>query len=393
MDMDIDSELAPGSSQSLKTPSPSTTSSSMPPPPAPMVKLPSSSGHPNPAASVSASAASSSPSSTPLGTVERPTLSAATAPPSILLLSLDKQPYFDDMYSHFLATIRAHAAIIEASSPDTALEYISLARNLVAIICTDAAISQPPLPSPLSIKSTTPMSTLQTTLVNYVKSGGTMIMGCMFSSFAKPEEFRGYMGREWGLGWRFGDYTREVYGLNPAVNERVRDTRWFQTVKGYSMKAVSLKGVQEQGRVYLHDGGESPVVLAPVGRGWLGWVGDVNAEEGTSELMVGMVGQLELRKYSLHGLNVYCVSYWIDPISAKFKDHALKGWDYSKRPSISSTVVTAFQNYQDVRLLNVIYQSEQSTRESMSYGGRTRKPLQPTWVIKDKGIANPAYEI
>lgn len=47
--------------------------------------------------------------------------------------------------------------------------------------------------------------------------------------------------------------------------------------------------------VQLHGGGppnkeETPVAAGKVGSGWLAWVGDVNAEKGTTEVTLGLLG-------------------------------------------------------------------------------------------------------
>jgi hypothetical protein len=48
-----------------------------------------------------------------------------TTSPRILLLSLDRQPFFDDMYERLIDTLVSKATIQRASKPTAALNYLS----------------------------------------------------------------------------------------------------------------------------------------------------------------------------------------------------------------------------------------------------------------------------
>jgi len=73
------------------------------------------------------------------------------------------------------------------------------------------------------------------------------------------------------------------------------------------MKAVSLKGVEERSKIYrpteasvtqshvfapeyVDDLSQAAVAYQKVGNGWLGYVGDVNSEEGSTAVIVAMCG-------------------------------------------------------------------------------------------------------
>jgi len=66
--------------------------------------------------------------------------------------------------------------------------------------------------------------------VEYVKSTGTVIFGCMLSNFARPLDFKIYLKKKWGLLWTSGDYKREVYQLNSSMHEGVREAKYRDTV-------------------------------------------------------------------------------------------------------------------------------------------------------------------
>lgn len=74
----------------------------------------------------------------------------------------------------------------------------------------------------------------------------------------------------------------------------------------YSLKAVFLKSVEPSAAVYLPtdesrteshvfppervDTKQTPVAFTRYGEGWLGYVGDVNTEEGSDEVILAMCG-------------------------------------------------------------------------------------------------------
>ncbi|EPS98306.1 hypothetical protein FOMPIDRAFT_34045, partial [Fomitopsis schrenkii] len=138
--------------------------------------------------------------------------------------------------------------------------------------------------------------------------GGRMIVG--FSEFLNHlplPQFEPFF-RFWNLRWAAGAYHRTTSALNPAgIPSPLRPNALFAA---YSMKAVHLRHVKAKHRVYVplapsciedqaSQPGEAitgallqecPAAWAPVGRGFVGFVGDVNAEEESTRLVLEMCG-------------------------------------------------------------------------------------------------------
>ncbi|KAJ7042021.1 hypothetical protein C8F04DRAFT_1230121 [Mycena alexandri] len=170
-----------------------------------------------------------------------------------------------------------HLAIDEIV--DTHGDILSRLRTLTNVTTVKVAHEAQPLPRPrVSEKQHAP---LLAQLVAYVKAGGTVVIGCAFSSFMSGTEMTAFFNKGWGLPWKMSAYHRTTFALNQQ-NPLAATTSALQ--KSYSMKA---------GHFFERCGGQGgavPVVFAEVGRGWLGYVGDVNSEKGSTEAIVAMFG-------------------------------------------------------------------------------------------------------
>ncbi|KAF5871365.1 putative u1biquitin-specific peptidase protein [Botrytis fragariae] len=204
---------------------------------------------------------------------------------SILLVSLGKEYWFDGMYVDVIAKLRSKTTVREVTDSISAMKHVRNAiQNYLAIIVTDAVFM---LPTYLAINRE---------LIEYVKSGGTVIFGFMIANLAEPPTFEKYFSSSgWGLNWKFGTYTRDTY----EVNSQAHLTKSCKaTLESYGMKALSLKNAKPEDRVYAGPGSarnQSPAIFAKYGRnetkqGYVGWLGDVNVEEGTTKLLLAMCG-------------------------------------------------------------------------------------------------------
>ena len=110
----------------------------------------------------------------------------------------------------------------------------------------------------------------------------------------------------WGLPWDLGSYHRTTFAVNPdGVPAPLDATTLFPTA---SMKALHVKGAREhavylptaESRVQSHVfapepitgdlADEGPAVFARVGEGYLGYVGDVNGDQGSTRIVIEMCG-------------------------------------------------------------------------------------------------------
>ena len=139
-------------------------------------------------------------------------------------------------------------------------------------------------------------------LVDYVVSGGTVVYTAQFSSFVRPTDLEFMFKDAWGLQWRASAYTRETVTSNRFVQGL--DVNLIE--KKYSMKALFLEGVALKDAVYLESATikklgkvksseerlgvtfKTPAAFAAIGRGRVGYIGDVNTEAGTTDLVCAM---------------------------------------------------------------------------------------------------------
>ena len=193
----------------------------------------------------------------------------------ILFLSLDHQAWSDDDYSYLIDAVTSKAKLVRAKMPETALKY--LANNTPrAIFVTDAAITKKKHAAVLRA------------VVSYVREqGGTLVLGATFSTFVKPADLASFFASNFSLPWKSADYQR----TDVRLNERARTMSTHGLPVGYSQKALLLKGVSPDAALYFSGkDSKTPAAFAPVGSGWLGYLGDVNQEHGTDDVVLAMCG-------------------------------------------------------------------------------------------------------
>lgn len=212
--------------------------------------------------------------------------------PKVLLISLAKQPFFDEMYVGLLRALRERSEVLEATNEVTANEYLRLpSTDLAAVFITDPSVIE------------TRFASIASNIVQYAREGGTVIIGGHCSSFGRPKQFNKFFERQLSLPWRFGEYHRTTFSLNPSVaHDRFRKPN---IPKSCSMKAVHIAGAPLESRVYVPTAAsriesnvfaselvtnhqESPVVFAEYGRGHMAWIGDVNTEDVSTILILEM---------------------------------------------------------------------------------------------------------
>ncbi|KDR82000.1 hypothetical protein GALMADRAFT_60259, partial [Galerina marginata CBS 339.88] len=164
--------------------------------------------------------------------------------------------------------------------------------NLAAVLVADPAIVK------------RKFTKLLRKLVQYVKNGGSAVLGGSFSSHITPPNFDEFMKNTWGLDWKFGEYHRTTFTVNPTNDLAKRNP---SLVLSYSMKAVHIANIRPEMAIYtpakgarlqslvfapvpIENTSESPAVCTRVGRGLLSFLGDVNAEVGSTNTILAMLG-------------------------------------------------------------------------------------------------------
>ncbi|AEO64182.1 ec13d0af-0fdd-4131-8eec-aabb123d2c42 [Thermothielavioides terrestris] len=227
--------------------------------------------------------------------------------PRVLLISLNLESWFDEMYKPHLDKLRAKARIQRAKTARTALRELSSSSSSssssstehpppAAVLITDAALADPAAGEHAAVLDA---------VLQYVRRGGTAVCLAHFPSFVAPPDMQPFFRRA-GLPWEAGAYERTTFALNrAAVGASLAD----RLPARYSMKALAVANVAPEQAWYCTDEqsvleslvwgpepvrrpGQAPVAVGRVGEGRLAYVGDVNVEEGTGEVILALCGLL-----------------------------------------------------------------------------------------------------
>lgn len=302
-------KLPPGSSTS-KTPKTATTSN---PFASIGVKTPVTvPTNPKPSTSGLTSTAAKTPTKTTISTINLPKAkakssaapsAAATKPltaptknaPVILTFLENKtQPRFMKAFGHQLGVLKGKTKVEIATSRDE-LEQRLASRSIRGIYIADAGILKP------ENKSLLPK------LASYVKAGGTVVAGGLFPSMINIPDSKAFFSA-FGQSWSMASHNRAVYELTPS-SELARKNPSLPDM--FSIKSSNLKDINLEVPVYLaypdsedeeedeDDNGwgddepfDAPIVRARVGRGTLGYIGDVEGSEEISPVVLAMFGLL-----------------------------------------------------------------------------------------------------
>jgi hypothetical protein len=207
---------------------------------------------------------------------------------------------------HFIPALRSKVRIIQALNDQMALQYLT-DTNLKGVFVGDEGI----------IKSEN--SKVLSSLIRWVNDGGIAVTGSVFASFISWDNLDRFF-EKWGLPWKMGSYLGTTFVLNSSIHQL--SSQSASLMASYSMKAVHIKGVEAEDVLYaptidedtdeddidevspLPRGPSRPYVFPPstpvdllnvpiaytrVGNGFLGYVGDVNAEEGSTSVILAML--------------------------------------------------------------------------------------------------------
>ncbi|KAI1786100.1 TPR-like protein [Ganoderma leucocontextum] len=200
----------------------------------------------------------------------------------------------DEIYAQFYQALHKNATVTEVKQPRAAQAALSVTPRPDAIILSDPALTN------------SKHKKILTSLIDYALSGGTVVLALQFSNEIKPGQMRPFFAR-WGVPWDQGSYHRTTTALNPAGIPAQLDKNAL--LPSVSAKAIHVKNAPREHAVYVLTASsriesrvfapepitderaeESPAVLARVGEGHLGYVGDVNGEQGSTRLIFEMCG-------------------------------------------------------------------------------------------------------
>lgn len=199
--------------------------------------------------------------------------------PRVLALCLDYEDMFQSIYGSLIAKITSKATIERATKPEVALTMLSEKPPPSVILVTDGAITR--------------QQKLCERVIDLLRGGTAVILAGCFSSMVTQGQFNRFFARL-GLPWQRGSYQRESVKLRPQV---VGDRLAARLPSSYSQKALFITDVESSAVWYAEreNSNEAAVVFATVGAGKLGYVGDVNGEEGSEAVVLAMCGLLDGR--------------------------------------------------------------------------------------------------
>ncbi|OCL06633.1 hypothetical protein AOQ84DRAFT_73570 [Glonium stellatum] len=196
--------------------------------------------------------------------------------PSILILSLYGFSFSSrQLYQSLLPKLLSKANVHESITIEDAQNYISTTWPSI-ILVTDPAIT---------FEEEENRSFLES-LVRWTKNGGkTILMGFFAATVQFPSldtMFNDYFGLPW---------TASSYGSNDAfLVKNLNGLRSKSLSSTFYNKAVWLGNVAVEHAVYISKAPLTPAyaAYAPVGFGWLGYIGDVNFAEEPENLILAM---------------------------------------------------------------------------------------------------------
>ena len=193
------------------------------------------------------------------------------------------------MCGHLISTLRSKIRTIQALNARKALQCLA-DTNLKGVFVADEGLND------------SKNSEVFSSLVGWVNAGGIAVVGSLFANLTTGREFERFF-KKWGLPWKMGDYHRTTFVLNPSIHHLSGHSANLTTT--YNVKALHLKGVKAEDVLYAPtedsrvesrvfapdrvDLSNVPVAYTRIGGGFLGYVGDVNAEMESTSVILAML--------------------------------------------------------------------------------------------------------
>ncbi|KAB2573072.1 hypothetical protein DBV05_g8246 [Lasiodiplodia theobromae] len=238
---------------------------------------------------------------------------------TILFLNFSEDTIEDIEKFELLKYLKSRARVLCATNPATAYAHLGAAVKPSAILIADAALTnhfalkeqreagvygsyRPPKTKEEEMKQ---YGAFLAYLNTYVRSGGGTVVFCKkFSGDSSLPHMEDVFSTAFGLPWKAFCYHRSTFMLRVENMRRLSLTA--DLAPQYSVKAVHLMDVEEKDRLYVPrsdsyiesfvfapepvDQNETPVAWADVGEGMVGYIGDVNSEEGSKRVLLAMCG-------------------------------------------------------------------------------------------------------
>jgi len=197
-------------------------------------------------------------------------------PPRILVLCLEEEALFDSVHARLISLITSKAKIERAITQEAALSKLGEETPPSVIIAADGAVAR--------------QRVVWERVIDRLREGATVLLAGCFSSFVNEGAFN-RLFTKLGLPWKRGSYYRTTINLRRGV---VGSDLASRLPSEYSAKSLYVRNVESSAVWYApteaSGEAEAAVVFAKVGQGRLGYVGDVNGEEASDEVVLAMCG-------------------------------------------------------------------------------------------------------
>ena len=194
--------------------------------------------------------------------------------PHVLCLCLEYESMFNQLYANLISKITAKATMDRATTQKAALDMLAQTPLPSVIFVTDGGVAN--------------LTKVWERVIDCLRQGSTVVLAASFSSFVNEGQFNRCFAKI-GLPWKRGDYYRTDVSLRPGA---VNDCLKRQLLLNYSQKALYVEGVARSDVWYAGEEDEVAVAFTKVGDGMLGYVGDVNGEDGSEMVVLAMLGLL-----------------------------------------------------------------------------------------------------
>lgn len=214
---------------------------------------------------------------------------SAPVKPLVLLLSLEVNSSFGLFYQRLLGKLNTVATLIHAKHKMwlTLKDFADHPPH--AILVTDGSIAH--------------HHDAYAILRDYARGGGTLVFMGNFSGTIPPEDINNVFHKA-DLPWTCSEYLRTTVHRNDTEGT---SSHASLLPASYSQEAVFLANVPVQDAWYLPNGEsrtessvfpserirnleQTPIAFTKIGSGRIGYVGDVNGEEGSDAVVLAMCG-------------------------------------------------------------------------------------------------------
>lgn len=207
--------------------------------------------------------------------------------PAVLHITFAKKFYFDKIYAVLLEKLQEGSKYLEAMSPHELTEILKTEKP-TALLITDNTLMEDMYAG------------MRAKIVEFAKSGGTVIFCCWFAGTTEEEVIDKMFKTEWDLPWKCGGMFKITMRLNPYRWTKLHtvDLPDKPALRGYyldsAMKEESVYISARERRAnkasWVHDKGRSAVLFTHYGSGWIGFVGDDYARDGSADIICALCG-------------------------------------------------------------------------------------------------------